>query len=84
MLPWDPTLGLGGYLVVAFITDNPGVWLMHCHIGWHAAMGFALQIIENLDGIKDTVTNECLLEETCKAYNAYATEYDIITTDSGI
>lgn len=25
---------VGGYLVVAFYTDNPGVWLMHCHIGW--------------------------------------------------
>lgn len=24
-----------GYLVVAFRTDNPGAWLMHCHIGWH-------------------------------------------------
>ena len=23
-----------GYLVVAFYTSNPGVWLMHCHIGW--------------------------------------------------
>lgn len=22
-----------GYLVIAFRTDNPGVWLMHCHIG---------------------------------------------------
>lgn len=23
----------GGYLVMAFETDNPGAWLMHCHIG---------------------------------------------------
>ncbi|KAK8239539.1 Cupredoxin [Phyllosticta capitalensis] len=23
-----------GYLVFAFETDNPGAWLMHCHIGW--------------------------------------------------
>jgi drug/metabolite transporter superfamily protein YnfA len=22
----------GGYLVLAFVTDNPGAWLMHCHI----------------------------------------------------
>lgn len=28
-----------GYLVLAFLTDNPGTWLMHCHIGWHASMG---------------------------------------------
>lgn len=25
-------LPAGGYLVMAFITDNPGAWLMHCHI----------------------------------------------------
>ena len=24
----------GGWLAVAFYTDNPGVWLMHCHIGF--------------------------------------------------
>jgi hypothetical protein len=22
----------GGWLVLAFLTDNPGAWLMHCHI----------------------------------------------------
>lgn len=33
-IPADPTTGSAGYLVVAFKTDNPGVWLMHCHIGW--------------------------------------------------
>ena len=23
----------GGYLIIAFRADNPGAWLMHCHIG---------------------------------------------------
>lgn len=26
-------LPLGGYLAIAFKPDNPGVWLLHCHIG---------------------------------------------------
>jgi FtsP/CotA-like multicopper oxidase with cupredoxin domain len=26
-------LPASGYLVMAFETDNPGAWLMHCHIG---------------------------------------------------
>jgi FtsP/CotA-like multicopper oxidase with cupredoxin domain len=30
-------LPAAGYLVLAFETDNPGVWLMHCHIGWHTS-----------------------------------------------
>ncbi|KAF6834998.1 multicopper oxidase [Colletotrichum musicola] len=35
-----------GYVVIAFKTDNPGVWLMHCHIAFHAAGGLSLQILE--------------------------------------
>jgi len=26
-------LAAGGYLAIAFKPDNPGVWLLHCHIG---------------------------------------------------
>lgn len=33
IMPHDPANGQGGYLVVAFKSDNPGAWLMHCHIG---------------------------------------------------
>jgi FtsP/CotA-like multicopper oxidase with cupredoxin domain len=28
-------LPASGYLVIAFETDNPGAWLMHCHIGMY-------------------------------------------------
>lgn len=28
-------LPASGFLVLAWETDNPGAWLMHCHIGWH-------------------------------------------------
>ena len=40
LLPTD------GYVIIAFKTDNPGSWLMHCHIADHASGGLALQIIE--------------------------------------
>ena len=36
----------GGYVVIAFKTDNPGTWLMHCHIAFHASFGLALQFLE--------------------------------------
>ncbi|KAK6542022.1 hypothetical protein TWF694_007793 [Orbilia ellipsospora] len=36
----------GGFLVIAFETNNPGAWLMHCHIAFHSSAGFALQFIE--------------------------------------
>ncbi|KAF2716845.1 multicopper oxidase [Polychaeton citri CBS 116435] len=77
--------GAGGHLVLAFYTDNPGAWLMHCHIGWHAQMGFALQIIENLEGIKKTEVDTCKMQETCKNWHSYTNQANIFTMpDSGI
>jgi hypothetical protein len=32
-------LPMNGFLVIAFKADNPGSWLMHCHIVWHASGG---------------------------------------------
>ena len=39
-----------GYVVIAFKADNPGAWLMHCHIAFHASFGLALQILEDRKG----------------------------------
>lgn len=83
MLPSDKP-GLGGYLVVGFQIDNPGTWLMHCHIGWHVSMGFALQIVELQDQIKDTVKDSCKLEKTCKMWNKHATDNNLPVWDSGV
>ena len=44
-------LPANGYLVIAFKSDNPGAWLLHCHIAWHASAGLALQIIERESNI---------------------------------
>jgi iron transport multicopper oxidase len=35
-----------GYLVLRFTTDNPGVWIFHCHIDWHLAAGLAMILVE--------------------------------------
>ena len=42
-----------GYAVIAFKTDNPGTWLMHCHIAEHASFGLALQIMERQKAAAD-------------------------------
>lgn len=34
-----------GYLVVEFVTDNPGVWPLHCHIAWHVSSGLYVNIM---------------------------------------
>ncbi|KAJ5625031.1 multicopper oxidase-domain-containing protein [Penicillium lagena] len=33
-----------GYAVLRFRADNPGVWMLHCHILWHLATGMAMLI----------------------------------------
>ncbi|KAF2423419.1 hypothetical protein EJ08DRAFT_451466 [Tothia fuscella] len=75
-----------GYLVLAFETDNPGAWLMHCHIGWHTSMGFALQFVELQDRIKSSgaVNNSCTLAGTCASWNTYAAANGVTVLDSGV
>lgn len=29
----------GGYTIFRFYADNPGVWLLHCHVENHAELG---------------------------------------------
>ncbi|KAI1608769.1 putative laccase [Exophiala viscosa] len=31
-----------GYAVIRFQADNKGIWMMHCHVGWHLGSGMAM------------------------------------------
>ncbi|KAK8189901.1 Cupredoxin [Phyllosticta capitalensis] len=73
-----------GYVVIAWEVDNPGVWLIHCHTGWHLAMGFAAQVVELQDQIKSTVDNREGLDDTCSAWNTYQQTYNVEQDDSGV
>jgi len=35
-----------GNIVLRFRADNPGVWLLHCHIEWHIDAGLVATMIE--------------------------------------
>ncbi|XP_020224415.1 laccase-2 isoform X2 [Cajanus cajan] len=37
----------GGWVAIRFIADNPGVWLMHCHIDVHMSWGLRMAWIVN-------------------------------------
>ncbi|KAJ5692432.1 hypothetical protein N7462_001855 [Penicillium macrosclerotiorum] len=69
-------LPAGGHLLLAFRTDNPGVWLLHCHIGWHLEQGFAVSFMEREAEVrtllKETWSRErSAMGETCRAWEAY-------------
>ncbi|XP_047317759.1 laccase-3 [Impatiens glandulifera] len=47
---------VGGWAVIRFVADNPGVWLMHCHIDAHLTWGLAMAfLVENGDDESQSV-----------------------------
>ncbi|KAL1808967.1 hypothetical protein ACET3Z_025957 [Daucus carota] len=42
------SLPVKGWAVIRFVADNPGVWLMHCHLDVHITWGLAMAfLVEN-------------------------------------
>lgn len=84
-------LPASGYLFIGFQVDNPGAWLMHCHIAWHASGGLALQFIEQPGKIKGLMQKAGVFpsfKERCGSWTDY---YDLVNEpanatqeDSGI
>ncbi|KAL2816676.1 Cupredoxin [Aspergillus granulosus] len=94
--PWDGTINTdnpprrdtamlagNGFLIMAWETDNPGAWLMHCHIGFHTSEGFALQFLERYNEIEALIDSR-QLRRTCNLWNGYDEQYDIEQHDSGV
>ena len=44
------------WAVIRFAADNPGVWLIHCHIDWHLANGLGATFIEHATTLQQTKT----------------------------
>lgn len=65
-----------GYVLIAFQSDNPGAWLLHCHIAWHQSTGFSMQILDQMASIP-ALYNKAAVQSTCSAWNSYATANNI-------
>jgi len=86
-------LPAGGYLVLAFESDNPGAWLMHCHIPFHIAGGLGVQFLERFDEIKDNIGDLGPMQQECGAFKQWSDNYKggygpngsiLINGDSGL
>lgn len=64
-------LPAGGWLVLAFETDNPGAWLMHCHIAWHVSEGLAVQFLERAQDIPGAFSLGDEFYEGCRNWDDY-------------
>lgn len=73
-----------GYLAIAFKLDNPGSWLLHCHIAWHASEGLAMQFVESQSSIAIGMSDTDIFEDTCANWNAYTPTELFAEDDSGI
>ncbi|KAF3932084.1 Laccase-1 [Dactylellina cionopaga] len=42
-----------GFILIRFITDNPGMWAFHCHNVWHAEAGLVMSFFTRPDIVRD-------------------------------
>lgn len=67
--------GPPGYSVIGFQSDNPGAWLMHCHIVWHVEGGMALQFVEAPKSINaGKYANKPDFKQQCAAMTEYESD----------
>ena len=73
-----------GWLLIAFKTDNPGAWLMHCHIAWHVSGGLSVDFLERADDIRNQMSqnDKNAFNQVCRDWRAYTPIYP--KEDSGL
>ncbi|KAF2173541.1 multicopper oxidase [Zasmidium cellare ATCC 36951] len=71
-----------GWLALAFKSDNPGTWLMHCHVAFHIAEGFGVQYIEAPGQIK--LQDPATYQQTCDRWVEYDKTAIYRYDDSGL
>ncbi|KAI0601194.1 probing oxygen channels in Melanocarpus Albomyces laccase [Biscogniauxia sp. FL1348] len=76
----------GGWVVLAFRTDNPGAWLFHCHIAWHVSGGFAVDFLERVDDQLAQISREdaAAFNQNCDAWRSYYARSPWKQIDSGL
>jgi FtsP/CotA-like multicopper oxidase with cupredoxin domain len=79
------TPGAGGYMIIAFKADNPGAWLMHCHIPFHISGGLGVQFLERPTEIIGSLGDLTGFTNGCATWNGLeVTSNRIEQPDSGL
>ncbi|KAH7041161.1 multicopper oxidase-domain-containing protein [Microdochium trichocladiopsis] len=77
-----------GYTVITFKTDNPGAWLMHCHIAWHASQGLSLQLLARAGELSQQIGGDAVqlaaMDDTCADWKAWYPTSPYHQDNSGI
>ncbi|KAJ1727898.1 ferroxidase fet3 [Coemansia biformis] len=75
----------GQYAVIRFRADNPGVWLLHCHIDFHIMLGLQMTFIEAPDKIQqnmrgrlpDRYKENCIAQGIKTTGNAFGNQGEV-------
>ncbi|KAI3394203.1 hypothetical protein diail_3018 [Diaporthe ilicicola] len=46
------TVPAESHVVIRFRADNPGIWVLHCHVAWHLEAGMLVSFLERPDDLK--------------------------------
>ena len=71
----------GGWLALAFYTNNPGPWLFHCHIAWHISEGLGLDFLEAASSVPAPSSQ---YQTTCDNWSKYNAGAIYKQDDSGL
>ncbi|KAH6915599.1 laccase 2 precursor [Coprinopsis sp. MPI-PUGE-AT-0042] len=59
----------GDNVTIRFRTDNPGPWILHCHIDWHLVLGLAVVFAEDAPTV-GTFDPPTAWDQLCPTYDA--------------
>ncbi|KAH7922073.1 laccase [Leucogyrophana mollusca] len=69
------TTGVAGdNVTIRFVTDNPGPWMLHCHIDWHLYVGMAVVFAEAPEEIPSAQPVNNASKQLCPIYNEMPSE----------
>ncbi|KAA1466931.1 laccase 1 [Dentipellis sp. KUC8613] len=70
---WRDTVSIGtstnDNTTIRFTTNNPGPWILHCHIDWHLQAGFAVVMAEDIGDTPTVDAPSDAWNDLCPAYN---------------
>lgn len=49
------TVPAESHVVIRFRADNPGIWVLHCHVAWHLEAGMLVSFLERPGDLKRLV-----------------------------
>ncbi|RDB27744.1 Laccase-1 [Hypsizygus marmoreus] len=66
----------GDNVTIRFKTDNPGPWILHCHIDWHLEIGLAVVFAEDVGKVAMQNPPDAW-DKLCPIYNALPPEHPV-------